>query len=148
MAIENFCAFAGDCLLSDVMPRQIEGYRLEPLKSVKPVTVHIELRALRAAFGVAVRWRQLESNPLKGLVLARGDEVKPGYFSKSDLQSLLVMIKENWLRELVAFAVPLGRTGERCLVCFGRMWASLAKRPLSRVARDLEQRPANSTPFR
>jgi len=80
---------------------------------VSPVTINVELRALRTAFNVAIRWELVEKNPFKGMRLVPVPERTPAFLTKDDFQRLLNVIKENWLRELVVFAVLTGlRRGE------------------------------------
>ena len=81
-AIQNFLEIAGDLALASYTPQHFDAYKTkrqkpvkvvtvkdghttETEKIVKPVTVNIELRTLRAFFNTAVRWRLLESNPFK-----------------------------------------------------------------------------------
>ena len=75
--------------------------------------MNVEIRGLRAVFNVALRWRLIESNPFCGMQLIRVNDVPPVYFSKEDFQKLISVIKENWLKDIVIFAVITGmRRGE------------------------------------
>lgn len=77
------------------------------LGEIKPVTVNIELRALRAALDSAVRWKMLEANPFRDVRPIRIEEIQLVFFSKSDFQTLTASIAEEWMREKTAWgAVP------------------------------------------
>lgn len=96
-----------------------QGERLQPkstkrrLKSVSPVSVNIELRALRAAMNTARRWKLVHSNPFQEVTFADVPEQTPAFFTAADFQALLNSIREGWLREVVLFAVLTGlREGE------------------------------------
>jgi len=80
---------------------------------VKPVSVNIELRTLRAAFKTAKRWKLIESNPFSDVELVATPDQAPHFLTVQDFERLLGCIAEGWLRELVLFAVLTGmRRGE------------------------------------
>jgi hypothetical protein len=66
IALKHLLAIAGECsLLSVTPPQHIDLYKSKRLQDkVSPVTVNVELRALRTIMNVAVRWQCLEVNPL------------------------------------------------------------------------------------
>lgn len=108
-----FGASVGDCSLRSLNPRHFDRYKTERLGCVKPSTVNIELRTLKAAFRLAVRWRFLTESPLEGVTLVRIPERQPVFFSREDFQRLLSAIQEDWLRDTVLFAAATGmRQGE------------------------------------
>jgi integrase len=83
------------------------------LEKHSPVTVNVELRTLRTAFNVAVRWELIDKNPFSKVQMASVPEAPPSYFTKEDFQKLLAMIAEEWLRDIVIFTVLTGlRRGE------------------------------------
>ena len=128
-ALKNFVCIVGDLPLSSYTPQHFDtykterqkpvkvvtvkdGHKAETEKIVKPVTVNIELRTLRAFFNTAVRWRLLESNPFK-IQLVKIPENKPTFLTKGEFQKLLNVIEEHWLKEIIIFAVSTGlRRGE------------------------------------
>jgi integrase len=119
-ALKRFERQFGDIRLSEISAKHLDDYiahRLRPSKPgahrISPVSVNIELRALRAAMTVAVRWSLLPSNPFRGMRQLRCPEVPPTYFTKSDIQKLLSVISEEWLRDIIVFAALTGmRRGE------------------------------------
>lgn len=83
------------------------------MRKISPVSVNVELCTLRAAFYTAVRWKLLAENPLKKVPLVRIPDREPTYLAKDDFQRLLSLIREQWLKDLVAVAVCTGmRQGE------------------------------------
>lgn len=109
-ALNAFQRHVGDIPLSAVQERLTDSFKSRRLNEVSPVTLNIELRTLRAAFNVAVRWKLVETNSFRGVRLCRIDERAPIYFSLSDFRSFIQAVKENWLRDLVVVG---GFTGMR-----------------------------------
>jgi hypothetical protein len=64
-AMGFFIKSVGDKHLDKVTPLDIEGFKADRLKKVKPISVNIEMRTVKAIFGLAVRWQILEKNPFK-----------------------------------------------------------------------------------
>jgi integrase len=122
--LKNFISIIGDVPLSFVTPQHFDTYKTERLKAlelgtnkkvkpvtietVRPVTVNIELRNLRACFNTAFRWKLVSSNPFSGLKLVPVPEQSPVFFSRTDFQRLLNTIETKWLKEIVLFAVLTG----------------------------------------
>ncbi|MCX6141964.1 MAG: site-specific integrase [Ignavibacteriales bacterium] len=50
----------------------------------------------------------LEENPFRDIRPIRVEETQPVFFSKSDFQRLMAVIAEEWLKEIVVFAVSTG----------------------------------------
>lgn len=114
IALRHLRAIAGDCLLSAITPQHIDLYKAKRLKDeVSLVTINVELRALRTMLNVALRWQRLETSPFAKLQQLGVPERKPTFLSRNGFQALLKSINEEWLRELVVFAVLTGmRRGE------------------------------------
>jgi integrase len=113
-ALDYFLEAAGDLPLSVVTQKHVDEFKASRLAVGKSaVTVNRELRSLRAAFTYAVRWQLIGSNPFAGVQLVKVPDRLPPFLSRADFQKLFDKIKENWLRELVFFAVSTGlRRGE------------------------------------
>lgn len=119
-ALGRFQRQFGDLCLGRITAKHLDLYAAQRLKCtvpgggcISPVSVNIELRSLRAAMSVAVRWNLLPVNPFRGMHQISTPEAPPTYFTKSDFQALLSAIKEEWLQEVVIFAVLTGmRRGE------------------------------------
>ena len=68
LVFQHLKAFFGNPLVQTVLPSDIERYRAQRLKVVKPVTVNIELRVLRSLLNRAVEWGYLRQAPLVRLL--------------------------------------------------------------------------------
>jgi len=107
VALKNFLRLIGNLPLMAYTPLHFDTYKNERLKTIKPVTVNIELRTLKAFFNTAVRWNLIEKNPCQ-TKLVKVPERLPTYLTKEDLTKLISVIKENWLKEIIIFAVSTG----------------------------------------
>jgi len=123
----QFLRFVGDIPLHTLTAKHLDDYKGVRLKKVKPVSVNIEVRHIKAAFQTALRWKLLEENPFGDVKQCRVPNRAPVFFTKEDIERLLSIIKENWFKELIVFAVLTGmRQGE----ILNLMWdkIDLAKR--------------------
>jgi hypothetical protein len=78
--VTSFSLFkrAGDCSLLSLTPQHIDIYKSKRLKDkVSPVTVNVEIRALRTIMNIAVRWQYLEVNPFSKMQQLSNPEPKP-----------------------------------------------------------------------
>lgn len=112
-ALRHLNWIAGDVGLGSLTGLHFDKYKAKRLQSISPVTVNIELRSLKAAMNIAVRWEVLEKNPFEGLLLVNVPEEVPAFFTKVEFQKLNSVISERWLGDVVRFAVLTGmRRGE------------------------------------
>jgi site-specific recombinase XerD len=95
-------------MMSDVSAVHIDRYKTARLQKVKPVSVNVELRMLKSAFGTALRWKTVDENPCKGVPLAHVPDQMPIFLTPNDFETLIHSIPEPWFRELVVFAVLTG----------------------------------------
>lgn len=120
VVLKRFLMLTGDVPLNSITPLHLDRYRIDRLghktkrgTTLSPVSVNIELRALRAAMNTAVRWNLIEIGPCARMRQMPVADVQPAYFTKEDFNTLLKAIREQWLRELLVFAVSTGmRRGE------------------------------------
>ena len=112
--LKQFQSAVGEnLLLTEISAQHLDRYMAERLQQVKPVSVHVEMRAIRAALTKAVSWGMLQRSPFRKENLPRVPETAPAFLAKPDFQLLLDTIKETWLREMIVFAVLTGmRRGE------------------------------------
>jgi integrase len=108
-----FQNLTGNKALSAISPKDADLYRTARSKQVSPVSVNMELRTLKAAFGVATRWRLITENPFRKVAFLRIPEHQPSYVRKEDFGRLLQSIKDQWFKDLITFAALTGlRRGE------------------------------------
>ena len=99
----------GDVLLKEITPKMIEEFKVRRLEQVKPASVNVELRHLKAAFETAVKWSILEKNPLKSVkqVKVRGKNL-PKFLSREQVTTLLNQIADADFRNLICFYLYTG----------------------------------------
>jgi len=113
VALNHLIKMVGDIPLPFLTMQHLDHYKVKRLADVSAVTVNRELQALRASMNTAVSWKMLESNPFANMQQVKIPERQPEYFSREDFQKLISIIKENWLKEVIIFAVLTGmRRGE------------------------------------
>ena len=118
----HFTFSTGNIPLRSLTLRHFDRYKTERLGAARPATVNIELRTLRAAFRMAVRWDMVRRDPAAGLSLARLDDTERAYFTRPEFQRLLDAIREPWLRDVVLFAGVTGmRQGEILSLTWGQV---------------------------
>jgi integrase len=106
----------GDLTLQNLTARHIDQYKASRLAGKrKAISVNVELRALKAAFNVAKRWKLVDENPCAEVAQNPTPDEPPIFFNAHDFEELLAKIDQGWLREMVEFAVLTGlRRGELC----------------------------------
>jgi integrase len=80
---------------------------------VSAISVNIELKNLRAAMSTAVRWELISKNPFDKLPFVTIPKRTPAFLTIENADTLLAVIKKQWLRDFIIFAVNTGmRRGE------------------------------------
>jgi integrase len=127
--LERFSRLAGNITLKEVTAEHFDKYKTKRFKdttaeypvnkdekkrkAISPTTVNIELRALRAAFKTAKRWKLIDVDPFDGVTFAEVAEQVPLFFTSTDFQTSIDCIREGWFKEVVLFAALTGmRRGE------------------------------------
>ena len=122
LALKNLIAFAGDVPLDSIGVETLERFKVHRLKSVTPVTVNIELRSIKALFGLMKRWKLITVQPFDDIKLLRVQKRDPEYLSKEEYRKLIASITEPWLRHVVQFAVF---TGMRISEILNLRWSNI-----------------------
>lgn len=105
--------FLGDVPLLSITARDVDRFKTERRRSIRPITVNKELSTLRAAMNTALRWGHIQENPFSGVKMLRVPERTAEFLTPEDLARLLSCILDDWLRDVVLFAVATGmRQGE------------------------------------
>lgn len=113
LSLKHFLAVVGDVDLDTINPLAIERYKSERAKGVKPATVNIELRAMKAFFNCLKKWRIIGDNPCDGVRQLKIPDQPPLFFSPDQLKALLAAMKDDWIRDIVIFTAMTGlRLGE------------------------------------
>ena len=112
-ALKKFIVIMGDLDLRAITPRHADSFKAARSKEVSPTATNIDLRTLKAAFNIAIRWDYMDRNPFKGIKFIPIPERAPCYFTKEHFIAFAATIKEDWFRNIVEFAVVTGlRRGE------------------------------------
>jgi site-specific recombinase XerD len=113
VCLRNLRIIVGDCPLAAIDARHVDQYKTQALQKKSPVTVNVELRSLRTLFNHALRWKFIETNPFTKVQLVRIPEVPPVHFTRQEIQTVLLAIKQEWFKEIVTFTLLTGmRRGE------------------------------------
>ena len=115
-ALGKFIEITKDIPLSDITARHFDKYKAIRALQVRPVTVNIELRAIRAAFRTALRWKYLLTNPFEDTRLIPVPQTEKPFIRQDDFPRLISAIQEPWLRDIVFFAALTGLRREE-LIC-------------------------------
>ncbi len=110
----NLLDIFGDIPIAKINERLIEQFKAARLISVKPVSVNVELRAIRSALNQAKRWELIDRVPITGkhLIKVPCDTIA---LSETEVNRLLDAILEPWFKAMVLLAVHTGlRRSEIC----------------------------------
>lgn len=111
--LKQFERLVGDPLLTEISPYHADRYKQIRLKSVSPASVHIEMRTLKAALNVALRWKLIQENPFKAVSLPKVPQKAPLHFTREDFEKILDHLEHGWMKDLVILALMTGlRRGE------------------------------------
>jgi integrase len=112
-AFRNFTRICGNPMLRHVSSYHAEKFKEKRATEVSPVSVNIELKTLRAAFGEAKRLKVIDENPFDGVKPVRVPYKEASYLTEAELGKLLSVITDPDLRHIVKFAVhTMMRRGE------------------------------------
>lgn len=110
---KRISGLAGLKPLEDISQKAWDDYAVMRSGHVSASSLNIEQRALKAMMNKAVAWRYLTVSPFADSKCIKVVEAPPKYFSKEELQKLLSLVEETWLRDAIMFAVSTGiRRGE------------------------------------
>ncbi|OVE78510.1 hypothetical protein BVY01_05225 [bacterium I07] len=108
-ALKGFRDLHGDLHLSKVNLKHGEDFRIKRMQKVKPVSVNMEIRQLKAAFEKAVKWSYIERNPFKDLKQCKVKNSNiPKFLSKGEVRKLLDVIEDEQFKAYVQFLLYTG----------------------------------------
>jgi integrase len=113
LAATNFICAVGNMAVSDVTSRNADLFKTERLKTVKPVSVNVDLRSLRSLFSILERWQYVTINPFSRMKMVKLPEQEIVSLSKEEVVKLIDSITDTCIRRIVIFAYFTGsRIGE------------------------------------
>jgi len=101
--------FWGNVFLKNVTIMMLEEFKVKRSETVKPTSVNLEIRHLKAAFETAKKWGYIKENPFKGLkqIKIKGSNF-PRFLSKKQVRILFNSIPEGDFWKLVQFYLYTG----------------------------------------
>lgn len=112
-AFEAFLSICSNKALSSYTVKDVEAFKRQMLDRSSATYVNILFRSLRAAFGVALKWRLVNENPFSQSSSIKVAEKAPAYFRQEQFRTFLAIVKEPNLKDVFTFAVLTGlRQGE------------------------------------
>lgn len=94
--------------LQDISSEDIDEFKVKRLKKVAPATVSIELRGLKTAFNLAVKWNLINSNPVIGVSLPRSLDYQVRRLTDPEVDSLLDQINDPDIKDLILLYLNTG----------------------------------------
>jgi integrase len=108
-----FIRIIGNKPLKDVTRSDVDRFKVTRMSELSPVSVNIQLRTLRSAFNLAVRWDMMPANPFVGVGMIRIPDSPPSYLTFMQWDLLDACIRGKWLEDIIVFAICTGmRQGE------------------------------------
>jgi integrase len=114
---ESFAVLFGDTALSQITTWQIEKWKADRHKEVKPGTVNRQLTVIKHAFKMAVQWGMTAHNPASAVKRFPVNDQRTRFLTVEEIQALLKACEQQitspWLLPLVTLALNTGlRQGE------------------------------------
>jgi len=75
--------------LSQISFELVEEYKQKRIEEVKPLTVNVELKVLKALYNLAIKSKCARDNPVKKVAFYREVEKKPKFLSQREIEQLL-----------------------------------------------------------
>ena len=101
--------YLGDRVLGEITSFMLERFKLDRTKNVKPVTLNIELRHLKAAFNKAKEWGYISENPFnKVQQLKIASSNLPKFLSKEQIKAFMSVIDNHVHFALFSFYIGTG----------------------------------------
>jgi len=118
-ALGHFLRITGNMPLDSVSPKHVDQFKTKRSQEVSAVTLNLELRTLRAAFNIALRWSYIQANPFSRVKLCRIDEFIPAFPSVTEFKKIISDLPNDWFRQIVIVAAMTGmRRGELTHLCW------------------------------
>ena len=89
-----FLQIIGDKPLSHYRKKDLDDYKTERSKIVKPASVNIEVRTIKAAFSKAVEWEIIKKNPFAGVKEIKCQQRPLKYLDEQQIRKVLEILEE------------------------------------------------------
>ena len=102
----------GETVADSLLPTQIEDFRDDLAKSLKPASVNCHLQILRAAYNRALKAEKISRYPFRQVKLLKPNNIRVRYLSDEEEERLLFSLPE-YCRPLIRVGIHTGlRKGE------------------------------------
>ena len=116
--IKSLNRFFKGKLLANIKPQDIESYKAERIRNVKPASLNRDLACLRHMFNKAIQWGYLLENPMKGIRLLKEPPGRLRFLSIEEASRLLDVLPDG-AKAIVTFALNTGfRKSEILNLCW------------------------------
>lgn len=96
VSLRSFCRQVGEIDLAAITFSDVESFKLERMHQIKPTSVNVALRHLKAAFSYAVRKGYIKENPASKVTLCRASGKNlPRFLTDEEVQCLRGAAKED-----------------------------------------------------
>lgn len=135
--------YLGETRLDKLTPARIQAWVNTLQEKVQPQTARNAYQRLRAALGLAVKWRQLSENPAVGVDVPSSSRVPIRPLDANQAAALLEVVRGRRLAPLYELALGLGlRQGE----LLGLRWSNVdLDKGLLRVAEQMQRLRSRET---
>ena len=106
--LTKFIDVITDTPIKDITVKQIEFFKSERLKSVKPATLNKDLGTLKSTFNYALKLNWIWENPFNNVNKISLPEKERLSFSNDEFNLLISVIPEGFLKDIVLFAYYSG----------------------------------------
>lgn len=107
--MKSFRETIGDKPLNEITIRDVEHYKSERLKKVKPSTCNIDIATLKASFNIGLKFGWVLHNPVKGIPKLKIPQKEKLCMSDEEVAKLLSEVKEYPLmRNIILFGLYTG----------------------------------------
>jgi integrase len=109
----TFIGIVGDRSLAKYTLADVDRFKAEYSKKVKPTSVNVALRSLKAIFGRAVDWELVKATPFGRAKMLPNPETPPAFMTREEQQRFLEVADDPLYHRLFLFLFNTGlRAGE------------------------------------
>jgi len=106
-SMEKLIQVFGNLSIDQITAKHFETYKEKRLEEVKPTSVNIELRCLKAIFNLGVKWEYLGKNPAKDVKQFSIPQTEPSVLTSSDISRINSFLPPQ-IQDIVSFAFLTG----------------------------------------
>ncbi|MBN1353805.1 MAG: site-specific integrase [Candidatus Omnitrophica bacterium] len=104
--------YFGDKYIDEISTFQIERFKAEFIKTVKPATVNRRIAFLKAMLNRAIEWEKLKENPARKVKLFRENNKRTRFLEREEIKKLIDNA-DGYIKNILIIAINTGmRRGE------------------------------------